>query len=178
MTHPDLDAYDQQADAVHFSYARRTDAILGDRDLNPEAQRRQLDEATTDARAQLARLLAARAAKRDSIKTSLTRGLFGYIVTPTGTDLLVRRDADERAARLAGPEEALDALERADLTGDRILARSITLAALTRGWPAVVNAYRSTHPADAEALDSLDAIEVEAASGLYGIRYSLLARTL
>jgi vacuolar-type H+-ATPase subunit I/STV1 len=170
-----IDLIDQRADAVHDLYARRADSILSDRDMTLEAQRRQLEEATHESRAQLADLLSQRNSTRDAMKEKNMRSLFGYIVAPTGTDLLSRRDADERAARLDDQTSALEALERAELSGDSTLARSITLAALGRGWSAVIETYRASHPSAADALDQLAAIDRDESS-LFGMRYSLMAR--
>ncbi|GAB3133636.1 hypothetical protein [Marisediminicola antarctica] len=174
----DIDRIDQRADAAHHAYQLIADTILNDGDLNIEAKRRRVEEATAGARAQLAALMTQRTLARDAIKAARTRELFGHIVAPSSSEVLNRRDADERANRLDGQASALEALERAELTGDNILARSITLAGLEKGWPEVVNAYRSIHPGAADALDQLADIEREESTGLYGWRYSLVARGL
>ena len=129
-----------------------------------------------EARQQLDGLLAERHRRMDSLREAKTRELLGHALSPTASDLLARRDADERAAKLEDQQAAVAALERAELSGDRVLSRAIALEGIHRGWPQAVQKYRTASPASAAALDVIAAIDQERSSGLYGMHYALSSR--
>lgn len=94
-------------------------------------------------------------------RKDLAREFLGYHYRGpvTGQDALSRRDAQDRAATIEDPAEALALLERAERSQDEHLASAIAerAAELSREpkWAAVAYAYAQTRPNAAKALEAL-----------------------
>ncbi|WP_432504299.1 hypothetical protein [Kineococcus arenarius] len=76
------------------------------------------------------------------------------------------RDAQDRAARLSDPREALEALARAHRGGDDLLARAVAGHAVVNGWSDVVQAWAADRPGAAEQLAELDALLITGSAGI------------
>lgn len=80
------------------------------------------------------------------------RNLFGY---GSQSDILLRRDADDRANALKFEDEALTAYQRAVQTSDSTMQRSLALKAHESGWSEVLKKHFEERPTEANALHEL-----------------------
>jgi hypothetical protein len=80
------------------------------------------------------------------------RNLFGY---GSQTDIILRRDADDRANALEREDEALNAYQRAMQTSDSTMQRSLALKAHESGWNGVLKKHFEERPTEANMLNEL-----------------------
>lgn len=80
------------------------------------------------------------------------RNLFGY---GTQSEILLRRDADDRANALKFEDEALSAYLRAQQTADTTMQRSLALKAHESGWSQVLKKHFEERPTEANQLHEL-----------------------
>lgn len=126
MSNTTTDALTAAAD-TGADFRQREAAVRADPALTAEARGRELATIEMDrARALLEHKQADRTQLADAHATAW-RSIFG-----PATDLAARATADRRAAELTTPNEALAALDRAELIGDEELARAIASAAYDR----------------------------------------------
>jgi hypothetical protein len=85
--------------------------------------------------------------------TGLETKLFGYTA---GADIASRRDATDRARKLATPAEALTAYNDAKSQSDEVLIKAIANVSDANGWASVLNAYLDDRPADYLVLSELN----------------------
>ncbi len=91
----------------------------------------------------------------------LQRELFGGGAA-TGSDAISSRDANDRAASVPGPEEALSLLQRADRNGDHVLVRAVASHAADQAldpvvggsWVPVLEQFAATRPGTADSSPS------------------------
>ena len=80
------------------------------------------------------------------------RNLFGY---GSSTDIILRRDADDRANALKHEDEAISAYQRAVQTSDVTMQRAIALKAHETGWSQVLKKHFEERPTEASSLNEL-----------------------
>jgi hypothetical protein len=61
------------------------------------------------------------------------------------------RDALSRADQAPGLQQLADLLQRAEVTGDELLARAVAVIAVEKRWFAIVEAYAAMRPAEEQA---------------------------
>jgi hypothetical protein len=150
-------------DQLNAKLNSEVDRVRTDRAFTSEAKRVLLARAYLDARTQMDAARAHVRGSREQERARLTRelfsvaGLLGNIATAeTRAGVAVSlRDAQDRAARLAGEEEALDLLARAERSGDEVLARAVVERSLEQLWLAPLNAYAEAHPGTEPKLQRL-----------------------
>ncbi len=150
-------------DQLHAKLNSEVDRVRADRAFTLQAKRVLLARAYRDARRQMDAARAQTLASREQERARLTRelfsvaGLLGNIATTeTRVGVAVSlRDAQDRAARLADEQEALDLLARAERSGDEVLARAVVERSLEQLWLAPLNAYAEAHPGTEPKLQRL-----------------------
>ena len=80
------------------------------------------------------------------------RNLFGY---GSASDIILRRDADDRANALQFEEEAMNAYQRAIQTSDATMQRSLALKAHESGWNQLLKKHFEERPTEAHMLNEL-----------------------
>lgn len=80
------------------------------------------------------------------------RNLFGY---GSQSDIILRRDADDRATALKHEDEALSVYQRATQTVDATMQRSLALKAHESGWKSVLKKHFEERPTEANMLNEL-----------------------
>ncbi|MDI7277776.1 MAG: hypothetical protein QME94_17490, partial [Anaerolineae bacterium] len=94
-------------------------------------------------------------------RRELQRRAFGAYHPHTATEAELRqidesyRHALDRAEQAENPTEALALLRRADLAGDKLLARAVGLVAAGRGWNNVLDAVMAQGAVYPEAVQEL-----------------------
>lgn len=80
------------------------------------------------------------------------RHLFGY---ETQTDIISRRDADDRANSITHEQDALNAYRRAMQTSDTTLQRALALKAHESGWRDLLAHHFEQRPTESNLLNEL-----------------------
>jgi len=146
---------------VRQGYQRALETLRADRDLTPEARAKRIALAWQATSNEMARLRKQHGEAKVQRRRELEMSLFGprYSHGATETDKVhLRADyraALDRAEQAKAPEEALDLLNRAELTADTTLARAVAAVAASRGYARVLDRYAASRSDVAEALDEL-----------------------
>jgi hypothetical protein len=145
-------------------YRQRVETIREDQDLNEHARQRYLKEAHQEARTKHGELFEA---QRQQITERLEKKRKAVLGPPSipGADkaslAMSYRDALDRVSGLDTPDRLQEILKRAELTGDRVLAK----AALYRGYELeseeAVGSYLEAHPDDRRAWDEFMEVAAE-----------------
>lgn len=149
----------QRAARVIAEHAKRADAIRADRRLTPEGKRSKLAQAYLKAKAEVDSLRAQETERTSTRRAELQRSLFGASSDPAS--VVAYRDAMDRVSKLNKVDEAHAALQRAEMTGDSIMARAIALHAADRGWAPVLQAYTQGDPMAQDSLAELTALTAD-----------------
>jgi hypothetical protein len=144
----------------HEDYRRKVEEIRGDWTMSEAAKRQELDGLYRRARENYEGLTEE---YRAGIRERLREGRKGVFSAPkVGTDaalnMLAYRDALDRTARVSDPRELSDMLARAEITGDRALARAV----LYRGYnlpgeaakTSIVQSYFAKYPDEVPKWDA------------------------
>lgn len=129
--------------------------IRKDRNLTPEGKTKRIAATYLRYKRQVTKLEAEDKATRANQADSLRRALFGLYGNSDPNALISYRDAQDRVAAISSEEQALELLDRADLSNDEILAKAIVGKAAEAHWHNVVSTYTATHPYFGEKLQEL-----------------------
>ncbi|MGV0603935.1 hypothetical protein [Mycolicibacterium sp. XJ1904] len=146
-----------QAASIHKRSARTKEDIAGDRTLSEVGRQAKLDAESERVRDQTRDLRKKETELIDAKKDTLQKRLFG-LSSVTSSDpgqVLLYRDAQDRAARLTQKGEAEEAFAAALRSDDKILAAAIVARALEAGWRNIVNDYSAQNPTAGEDLKDL-----------------------
>jgi hypothetical protein len=152
------------------SYVAQRDKIAADPTLSVLGRRRAGARAYQAAKGDIATLRKAAADHYTSEATRHERVLFG-IATSNPTAVIAHRDAQDRAARIKTPAEAVELLRRAERAQDESLAQAVMEVAWQRasdvapGWVPIVEAYLELRPAAKAASDALCALPTSGGAG-------------
>lgn len=138
------------AQQIHDNYAAQLQRIEGNRTYSAHAKQVLAAKAYKTAQAQLEE---ARQAEVDDInrqRAALERRMFGQQGNADANTVIARRDANDRAAKLEDPQTAADALKRAQMEGDNLMAQAIAAQAAQSGWGDVLGTYAADRPGFAE----------------------------
>ncbi len=140
---------------IRQAYKERLDEIRADRTLSALGRRTKIRALFSETERRIAKLRAEHEAELREQRQRLLRRAFGAYVPGWATPSEIRqiqadyRQALDRAEQAANPTEALALLQRADLAGDRSLARALGLVAAERHWDGVLDAVTNlggVHP--------------------------------
>ncbi|RIX26475.1 hypothetical protein [Amnibacterium setariae] len=165
-----LDKLRDEAATVQRNLGAAKRAIEADPNLSDQGRREQIATLRDSAQTRLDQLKAAEVKAIKDKTTSLERSVFGYTSTTDPSEIISRRDADDRADRLQDSKEAEALLERAERAGDKHLAQAIIRVAAVRGYQGVVRAYESEHPATGSKLALLAQIQQGTTTANYLLR--------
>lgn len=138
------------AQQIHDSYQAQLARIESNRTYSTHAKQVLAAKAYKEAQAQLEQV---RQAEVDSInrqRAGLERRMFGQQGNADANTVIARRDANDRAAKLEDPQTAADALKRAQMEGDNLMAQAIATRAAQSGWGDVLGTYAADRPGFAE----------------------------
>lgn len=119
------------AEQVQRRYHGRVTELRQRRDLSDDGRRRQMAKAKQAADKEMSQIRQQEVTDRDAREQELTRRLFGGTARDAAS-ATSRRDAEDRAQRLSRPQDALDLLGRARMSGDVQLAKAVAQHALGR----------------------------------------------
>ena len=157
-----LEAYEESREKVARIQGRLNntiEAIRNERRYTDSARRTEMAKATLKAKREADGIRKAFLAEREARRESLEKRLFGILGTPDPTQLMVLRDARDRAAAITTEDEANTKLRMANQAGDTYMARAIAQVAITKGWTPVVDTFAETAPVGTKtALEALGEI--------------------
>lgn len=122
------------------------DYIRNNKNLTLEGKTKQIAAVHLDYKQQVNALEAEDRASRASKADSLRRSLFGLTGSSDANATISYRDAQDRVAAIQDENQALELLDRADLSNDEILTKAIVGKAAEEGWGNLVSSYTSKHP--------------------------------
>jgi hypothetical protein len=149
-----LSQYDESREKVAAIQSRLNQTcqeIRGDRHLSDSGRRGLMSEATLAAHREVAALKDAFVNHREERRKSLRQSVFG-MSNPTADQVMLMRDARERAKNLQSAEDAHLSLKLAEQDGDTLMARAIASVAATKHWGEVVDHYVEIAPPGTAAL--------------------------
>lgn len=153
----------QKAMNLIGEHNRTVEYIRNNRNLTPEGQRKQIAANYLQYKKQIAALEAEDKAARASKADSLRRTLFGLSSSDANATISYR-DAQDRVAAIKDEAQALELLDRADLSNDEILTKAIVGKAAEAGWGNLVNTYTAKHPYYGSKLQELAKIHQDETS--------------
>lgn len=154
----------EQMEKNNRRYRQRVETIREDPDLNEHARQRYLKEAHQEARTKHAELFAEQRMEvvaRLEKKRKAALGPPEIFKADKASLAMSYRDALDRVSGVDTPDRLQEVLKRAELTGDRVLAK----AALYRGYELeseeVVAGYLDAYPDDRRAWDEFMEVAAE-----------------
>jgi hypothetical protein len=159
-------------------YRERIEGIRRNWTLSDEAKRQDLEAAYSEAKSAHARLADEyRASVREGLQTTRKAAFSAPKVgKDPAFDMLVYRDALERASHTTDQRTLSDMLERAEVTGDAPLARAVLYRGYELQSEGLVHSYFEKHPDElptweafteaAEQHNTLEALGITGAAGV------------
>ncbi|AUN39980.1 hypothetical protein [Tsukamurella tyrosinosolvens] len=126
--------------------------------LTDQGRRQAIAEVTLAAKQSAAEHRQRMQADRTKQTAALERKLWGVKPGADASEVLLMRDANDRASKVDGSEGAMAAMRSALLSGDNTLAKAIARLSVSRGWDEVSTAYLDEHSEDWQVLEELRAI--------------------
>lgn len=152
-----------KAIALIGEHNRSVEYIRNNKNLTPEGKRKQIAATYLQYKQQITALEAEDRAARASKADSLRRTLFGLSSSDANATISYR-DAQDRVAAIRDENQALELLDRADLSNDEILTKAIIGKAAETGWSNLVNTYTAKHPYYGSKLQELAKIHQDETS--------------
>ena len=143
-------------------YERAASAVLADPDLSDSAKEREEGAAFEKARAEHERLYAKKEAEVSSRLDEKRRAAMAPPLVPGADKAMVGlsyRDALERAYRTRDARELEGMLDRARMTGDKVLARAVLVRGYGLESEALVGKYLEAYPEHRERWDKFSSAE-------------------
>ena len=145
------------AEKVRADQRTRIEAIRANRNLSPEGKKAQIARIYLESKNEVAKLEKQEAANRKARINDIRKEVFGLNGYQTSQDVISYRDAQDRVAALGinDEEKALALYDRAELSGDSILAAALVNRALEAGWVNLANTYIEANPYKGEKVEEL-----------------------
>lgn len=152
-----IDDLRAQAASIQKRSARTNDSIAADRALSDVGRQAKRDAERDRVRDQLRDLRKKETELIEAKKQTLEKRLFG-LTSITSTDpaqVLLYRDAQDRAARLTQSDDTAQVFQAALRSDDKILAAAVLGRALDAGWTSIIDEYVAQNPSAGEDLKDL-----------------------
>ncbi|NWL13500.1 hypothetical protein DM793_19740 [Paenarthrobacter nitroguajacolicus] len=136
------------AEKLRSGQREQIEAIRQNRNLSADGKRAQIAALYLRNKEEVGKLEKQEAATRTNRINHIRKTVFGLSGNPGPQDVISYRDAQDRVANLGTDDEAKAAqlFDRAQLSGDNILAAAVVNRALEAGWVNVANSYIEAHP--------------------------------
>jgi hypothetical protein len=141
MAISDYDGKKAAVASIQSQLNEQLDAIRRNRSYSDAGRKTEMAKAVLAARAHVDKMKSDFVAERKTRSQNLYRIVFGNFSGGEASEVIAHRDAQDRAARIPGPEDAKAMLHRANQNGDDSLARAVAEAAFRRGWLEVSQDY-------------------------------------
>lgn len=153
-----LNGFKERAASVKDAHRETRRKILDDPMTSDLAKRELIDELKVSTRAKLDALKGEQESYISGLRSTLERELAGNQPTDASS-VLLRRDAADRARKIADEAEALSVLADAARGGDDTLADAVGYRARHAGWVNALDAYQQARPGAADSAVALAFVE-------------------
>ena len=123
----------QKANALRGEYQRLMDDIRNDRTLSPHGKQKELATLYLDYKPRMEKLEADENTQHQTRAKAIRRDLFGLPGFADPNTAISYRDAQDRVAGIEDEATALGLFDRAELSGDTILATAVAAPGLRSG---------------------------------------------
>lgn len=151
-----IDALRAEASQIRAAHSALRGSVQNNKSLSQQGMQEQIKDSKARADARISQLQAEELRLINEKLESSQRVLFGTSIS--STDIIAERDAQDRADKLDNEAEALRLIERTVRSGDRSLTNAILRRALDAGWPNVVDEVGKSHPASADVVNDISAL--------------------
>lgn len=158
-----LSSYKESAAAVKGAHKATRQAILDDPRRSDAAKKDDLAALSKDTRTKLDGLKDEQAGFIKGLRDKIESELRGNQPSDANS-VLLRRDAADRARKIADNREAMSVLQDAINNGDESMAHAVGGMARRNVWRDVAEAYQAAHPDTADSAAALQYVE-EVTSG-------------
>ncbi|WP_037870315.1 hypothetical protein [Streptomyces sp. SPB074] len=145
-------------DQIMNAYTAQLARIQGSNTYSDHAKRVMAAKAFKSTEQQLETLRAGEEKALRDRRASLQRSMFGASGNQDPSNVIARRDANDRAAKLEDPRAAAEALARAEMEGDTTMSQAIATRAAQYGWGDVLSSYTSTRPGFQRAAEEFNGL--------------------
>lgn len=153
-----IEGFHARAQDVKKAHREKREAIHADTRLTQEAKREDLAALAEKTNGQLRAIRDEQEAYISKLQSDIEFAVLGS--QPKDVDsVMLRRDAADRARKLATEKEAIDVLKDAARSGDASLAHAVGYRARNSGWTDALDAYRVAQPTGAENATALAVVE-------------------
>jgi len=149
-----IDNIRAEASQVQIAQGKAMQEINADSSLSSEGKQLHLSENRDRTKSRLETLKAKEMQLVDDEIVRLER-LLDAKAGSTSSDIIAFRDAQDRAERISGADEATRILTRAERTGDKTLSHAVFRRSIDAGWTAATQAFSQANPELAEAAKDL-----------------------
>lgn len=163
-----LNSYKESASQVKDAHRTARKAILDDAKTSDLGKKEKLDALDKQTRAKLDELKGQQETYVAGLKSKIERELRGSQLADANS-VLLRRDAADRARKIADKQEAMDVLKDALRNGDDAMAHAIGNRARDTGMLDVAEAYQAAHPETADSAAALAYVEANTSGGAYNL---------
>jgi hypothetical protein len=150
-----------RADGIQKQWSRDQKSIAADKSLSDLGKQQKLDSAREQVRAKLLDLRQQENGLISAETRSLEKSLFGLgpAASCDAKQLMLYRDAQDRAARLTQKDEAQRVFASAVRSEDKTLAAAVLAQAISNGWRDIIAEYVKENPRAGDDIDALRAIQ-------------------
>ncbi|WP_461164944.1 hypothetical protein [Arthrobacter sp. R4-81] len=137
-----------EAEKIRTEQRDSIEAIRANRNLSPEGKKAQIARVHLQAKNEITKLERQEAGNRKARINDIRKQVFGLTGYQSAQDVISYRDAQDRVAGLGTQDEqkAMALYDRAELSGDSILAAALVNRALEAGWLNLANTYIEANP--------------------------------
>lgn len=161
----------EQAKSRGAHYWEQQREVEQDTNLSEQGRQNQLTEIAARRRAGMQDLLAEENKVIDDAIRLLETRLDGFVGFSSDS-MIAFRDAHARADALESQDEALPVLERSLRSNDRTMASAIFRCAREKGWPQILERFRTEKPSEAQAVNDIEKLRKLRADFGRGFLYS------
>lgn len=154
----ELGRFKERAATLKDAHRAARQKIQDDPMTSDLAKRELIDELKVSTRAKLDALKGEQESYISGLRSTLERELAGNQPTDASS-VLLRRDAADRARKIADEAEALSVLADAARGGDDTLADAVGYRARHAGWVNALDAYQQARPGAADSAVALAFVE-------------------
>ncbi|UNK71726.1 hypothetical protein [Microbacterium sp. H1-D42] len=153
-----LENFKARAASIKDAYRATRQSIVDDVMASDFAKQGRLESLANETRGKLDSLRGEQDSYIKTVRSKVEQDLIGYQASDANS-VLLRRDAADRARKIADESEALAMLGDAIRGGDDTLADAVGYRARQTGWINTLDAYKEARPESADSAAALAFVE-------------------
>ena len=153
-----IEGFQARAGALKEEHRVKAQAIRQDGRLTQEAKQDDLAKLVEQTNNAIRAIKDEQRAYVSRVQSDIEHAVRGSQPTDANS-VLLRRDAADRARKIATEKDAIDMLNDAARSGDESLAHAVGYRARNSGWTDALEVYREVQPTGAENATALAAVE-------------------